>query len=113
MLIPEQVKEICISSIEIYLNQNKIEFEKIESASGSTYYILNLWNGRPKIRVSDHSFHRDEDYKLCSLSINYVDDFGKHSNPKKIKVRVQAMINKLINYINEKYQGQLTYLNDI
>ena len=28
--------------------------------------------------------------------INYVEDFGKNSNPKKVKIRIQKMLDKLI-----------------
>ena len=96
MLTPEQAKNICINGIEQYLQINKIKYDKAESASGSTYFTLELWNGSPKIRVSDHNFHKDEDYKLCSLSIVYTQDIGKNANPKKVKVRVQKMVDKLV-----------------
>ena len=96
IITPEICKLTCLSTIEHYLQMNKIKYTRIESKSGSIYFTLNLYNGEPRIRVSDHAFHKDEDYKLCSLSINYVTDFGRHSTPKKIKVRVQNMLNKLI-----------------
>ena len=96
VLTPEICKNSCINAIEQHLQLNKIKYEKIESKSGSIYYELHLYNGVPKIRLSDHRFHDDEDYKLCSLSINYEEDFGKHSNPKKVKIRIQNMLNKLI-----------------
>ena len=96
MLTPEQAKEACISAVENYLKENKIEYSMNISDSGSIYYELQLFNGSPKIRISDHRFHKDEDYRLCSLSINYCDDFGKNSNPKKVKTRVQSMVEKLI-----------------
>ena len=96
MLTSEQAKSTCISAVETYLQENKIKYSKMESKSGSIYYELQLYNGNPKIRISDHKFHFDEDYKLCSLSINYEEDFGKHSNPKKVKIRVQKMVDKLI-----------------
>ena len=100
MLTQEQAKTTCINTVETYLQVNKIEYEKIESNSGSLYYELKLYNGNPKIRISDHPFRDEEEYKLCSLSINYVEDFGKHSTPKKVRVRVQNMIEKLINKHN-------------
>lgn len=96
MLTPEQAKTTCVNTIEKHLQTNKIEFVKTESKSGSIYYELKLYNGNPKIRVSDHPFRSDEEYKLCSLDINYCDDFGKNSNPKKVKARVESMIDKLI-----------------
>lgn len=96
MLTVEMAKSACINAIESYMQTNKIKYSKMESKSGSIYYELELYNGNPKIRVSDHQFRFDEEYKLCSLNINYVDDFGKNSNPKKVKVRVQSMIEKLI-----------------
>ena len=95
-LTPEVCKITCINAIEQYLQMSKIQYERMESNSGSIYYELQLYNGNPKIRVSNHKFHKDEDYKLCSLSINYVEDFGKNSNPKKVRVRVQSMVEKLI-----------------
>ena len=95
-LTPEICKTTCINTVEQYLQVNKIKYNKMESKSGSIYYELQLYNGNPKIRVSDHKFHKDEDYKLCSLSINYCEDFGKNSNPKKVRARVQSMIEKLI-----------------
>lgn len=99
-LTPEVCKTTCINTIEQYLQINKIKYNRMESNSGSIYYELQLYNGNPKIRVSDHKFHKDEDYKLCSLSINYVEDFGKNSNPKKVKARVIAMMDKLIKHHN-------------
>ena len=98
LLTPEVCKATCINTVEQYLQINKIEYEKIESKSGSVYFILNLYNGNPKIRISDHKFRKNEDYRLCSLSINYMEDFGRHSTPKKVKVRVQNMLNKLIKH---------------
>ena len=95
-LTPEVCKITCINAIEQYLQLNRIKYDRMESKSGSIYYELQLYNGNPKIRVSDHKFHKDEDYKLCSLSINYCEDFGKNSNPKKVRARVQSMIEKLI-----------------
>ena len=100
MLTPEQAKNTCIATVEMYLKENKILYSKIESKSGSIYYELKLYNGNPKIRISDHKFHVDEDYKLCSLSINYCEDFGKNSNPKKVKVRIQSKLDKLIKHHN-------------
>lgn len=96
MITPEQAKEATIVAIESYLQQNKIKHTKNVSASGSIYYILELENGQPKIRVSNHNFRHDENYKLCSLSIVYTEDFGKNTTTKKIKIRVQKMIEKLI-----------------
>ena len=96
MLTVEMAKSACINAIESYMQTNKIKYSKMESKSGSIYYELELYNGNPKIRVSDHPFRYEEEYKLCSLNINYVDDFGKNSNPKKVKVRVHAMVEKLI-----------------
>lgn len=99
-LTPDIIKDACLSAIEQYLQMNKIQYEKMESSSGSIYFELKLYNGSPKIRVSDHKFHKDEDYKLCSLSINYMEDFGKNTTTKKIKVRVQKMMDKLIKHHN-------------
>ena len=64
-LTPEICKTTCINVIEQYLQINKIKYDRMESNSGSIYYELQLYNGNPKIRVSDHKFHKDEDYKLC------------------------------------------------
>lgn len=99
-LTPDIIKNSCIDAVEQYLQYNKIEYEIIESKSGSIYYELKLYNGSPKIRISDHKFHKDEDYKLCSLSINYEEDFGKNTTTKKIKIRVQKMMDKLIKHHN-------------
>lgn len=96
MITPEQVKTICINTVEQYLQQNRIEYEKSISDSGSIYYTLNMYNGSPKIRISDHTFHKNKDYKLCSLSLNYTEDFGKHSNAKKVRTRVNTMLDKMI-----------------
>ena len=96
MITPEQTKEAVITAVESYLQQNKIKYVQNISSSGSIYYTLELDNGQPKIRISDHNFRNDENYRLCSLSIVYTEDFGKNTTIKKVKIRVQKMIEKLI-----------------
>ena len=100
MITPEQAKDAAVSAVETYLAQNKIKYSTNTSESGSIYYTLELDNGQPKIRISNHNFRKDENYKLCSLSIVYTEDFGKNTTVKKIKVRVQKMVEKLIHNHN-------------
>lgn len=89
----EQIKEVVIKTIELYLEQHKIDYIKNISDSGSIYYHLKMWDGEPKIRVSDHPYR--EIQKLCSLNIIYT-NIGKNTPSKKVKNRIIRNIEEML-----------------
>ena len=89
----EEIKQVVLRTIEVYLKQNKIDYITNTSDSGSVYYHLKMWDGEPKIRVSDHPFR--EIQKLCSLNIIYT-NIVKNTPAKKIKNRIIPQISFLV-----------------
>lgn len=87
-------KQLFITTVRTYLQNNKISFVEYETMSGSHYFHINLNNkSNPCVRISNH-----KSTKSHCLTLLY--NMGLNTKTQKIKTKINNSLTNMISRAN-------------